>query len=67
MANVLSFDSRSMKFILEHEYVDQIDKKHPIFYKNKLIKPDSSESKPKYFFRNAVEAAMKNNQVGAVN
>lgn len=67
MASILSFDSRSMKFLLEHPFVEQIDKKHPIFYKNKLLKHTKTGTKPRYFYRNSVEAAMKNNQVGAVD
>jgi len=36
MVNILSFDSRSMKNLLENEYVERLCKTHPIFYKNKL-------------------------------
>jgi hypothetical protein len=66
MVNLLSFDSRCMAFLLEDQYVDSIDKKHPIFYKNKLPKTGSSKSNPKYFYRNSVENALKSNQVGAI-
>jgi len=39
MVSILSFDSRSMKNLLENDYIEEIDKNQPIFYRNKMQKP----------------------------
>jgi len=56
-----------MSYLLQDEFASLIDKNHPIFFKNKIQKSSSGKQLPRFFFRNAVDSALKNNQVGAVN
>ena len=63
MVSMLSFDSRSMEFLLDDGFADHFSIKYPIFYKNKIRKGSSD----KYFYRNAIQNAFKNNQVRAVD
>ena len=50
MVSMLSFDSRSMEFLLGEDFESFFNEKYPLFYKNKIRKG----SNDKYFFRNAV-------------
>ena len=50
MVSMLSFDSRSMEFLLDDEFEDHFSAKYPIFYKNKIRKGLSDA----YYFRNAI-------------
>jgi len=36
MTSILSFDSRSMQFLLKDEFKDNFSFKYPLFYKNKI-------------------------------
>jgi hypothetical protein len=38
MASILSFDSRSMAYLLSDDFGDLFDSEYPIFYKNKVDK-----------------------------
>jgi hypothetical protein len=63
MVTILSFDSRSMKSLLgEHNY-KYFSCDYPIFYKNKIQKKDN---KDKFFYRSAIDLAIKTNQLSAV-
>ena len=64
MTSILSFESKSMKYLLNDEFVEYFSEEKPIFYKNKLTK--GSSKNPKFFFRNAIENAIKLNQTGSV-
>ena len=57
MVSMLSFDSRSMEFLLKDEFSDFFSDKYPLFYKNKICKGTDGQ----YFYRNAVQNALKNN------
>ena len=56
MVSILSFDSRSMEFLLDDGFSEMFPAKYPFFYKNKIRKGED-----RYFYRNAVENAIKNN------
>ena len=57
MVSILSFDSRSMDFLLQDDFSDHFSEKYPLFYKNKIRKGKNDA----YYFRNAVQNAFKNN------
>lgn len=61
MTSILSFDSRSMAALLSDKHSIYFSEEFPIFYKNKICK-----AKDKYFYRSAIDNALRNNQVGAV-
>lgn len=63
MASILAFDSRSLKHLLDDKNSQFFSEEFPMFYKNKIIKTN----KPgKYFYRSAIDMALRNNQVTAV-
>jgi hypothetical protein len=57
MVSILAFDSRSMKALLKDDFSEYFSLKYPIFYRNKINK--GTVMKPKYFFRNAIDAGLK--------
>lgn len=63
MVSILSFDGRSMQFLLKDDFAKHFNNEFPIFYKNKIQKGKIDEGK--YFYRNAIDNALRNNQVGA--
>jgi len=63
MVSMLSFDSRSMEFLLDDGFGEHFSAKYPIFFKNKVRKGASDA----YYYRNAIQNAYKNNQVRAVD
>ena len=65
MVSILSFDSRSMKFLLDDCFSEHFSDKYPIFYRNKASKGNGERQK--FFYRNAIDNALKNNQIGAVD
>ena len=65
MVSILSFDSRSMEYLLQDDFSDHFDKQYPIFYRNKIPKGPTKDGK--YFYRSAIDNALKNNQVKAVS
>ena len=50
MVSMLSFDSRSMEFLLDDGFEEHFSVKYPIFYNNKIRKGDKDE----YFHTNAI-------------
>lgn len=58
MTSLLSFDSRSTKFLLSSDFEEYFDKEYPIFYKNKIQKQGKEA---KFFYRNAIDGALKSN------
>lgn len=60
MASILSFDSSSMKSLLDDKNNSFFDEEFPIFYRNKISKGS------KYFYRSAIDNSLRSNQVGAV-
>ena len=64
LASVLSFDSRSMQALLGEENKQYFSDEFPIFYQNKINKQYSED---KYFYRTAIDRALRANQVRAVS
>ena len=64
IVSILAFDSRSMAYILDEKFVDFFDKDYPLFYKNKIQK---TNNKDKYFYRSAIDNALRNNQISAIS
>ena len=64
MTSILSFDSRSMQYLLKDEFAEHFSSEFPMFYRNKIQKGPSKLNK--YFYRSAIDSALRNNQVRAV-
>jgi hypothetical protein len=62
MTSILSFDSRSMAALLSDSNAEHFDSEFPIFYRNKIAKKGG-----KFFYRSAIDSALRNNQVKAVS
>jgi hypothetical protein len=52
-----------MKYLLDKKFERFFSEEYPIIYKNKMLKKNGKE----YYYTNAIENALKNNQVHAVN
>ena len=67
MVSILSFDGRSMKYLLGDEFESFFSNEYPLFYRNKIQKGGSGKngSDFKFFYRSAIDSALRNNQVGA--
>ena len=64
MASILSFDSRTIKELLDEEKNSEyFQEEFPLFYKNKIQKANNPN---KYYFRTAIDNAFLNNQIMAV-
>lgn len=63
MVSILSFDSNSMRAILDDSNADYFTTEYPLFYKNKMPK---TNNKDKYFYRSAIDSALRTNQVSAI-
>lgn len=61
MVSLLSFDSRSMIYLLSPRFKEHFSAEYPIFYRNKYLK-----GKERYYYRNAIDQALKSNQSRAV-
>ena len=59
MVSILSFDSRSMEYLLDDEFSKFFSKTYPLFYKNKIQKGASSDNR--FFYRSALESALRSN------
>lgn len=64
MVSILSFDSRSMEYLLSDNFSDYYSSEYPIFYKNKIQKGKITDGKS--YYRNALDNALRNNQIKAV-
>ena len=58
MVSILSFDSRSMKYILDEKNDSYFSAEFPLFYKNRMCKSNNSN---KFYYRSAIDSALKNN------
>jgi len=65
MVSLLSFDSKAMMALLSDKFKSYFSSEYPIFYRNKFNK--GSEKKQKYYYRNALDQALNNNQNRAVS
>ena len=63
MVSMLSFDSKSIKTLLDDKNEKYFQSDYPIFYKNQIQKNGKST---KYYYRSAISNALKNNQIRAV-
>ena len=63
MVSILSFDSNSMRLILDESNEEYFTPQYPLFYKNKMPK---TNNKDKFFFRSAIDSALRTNQVSAI-
>ena len=59
MASILAFDSGSMAALLGDHNESYFDEKYPIIYKNKIPKKSGKD----FFYRTALDNALRNNQV----
>ena len=60
MTAILSFDSKSIHSIIGEHNDEFFTDEYPVFYRNKVAKKNNPN---KFFFRSAIDTAMKNNQV----
>jgi len=58
MASILSFDSKSLGVLLDEKNAKYFQNEYPLFYKNKITK---SNKQDKYFYRSAIDNALRNN------
>jgi len=66
LCSILSFDSRSMEYLLDGDkFAEHFSTEYPIFYKNKIQKGATKNNE--FFYRNAIDNALKHNQVKAVS
>ena len=62
MVSILSFDGRSMNYLLSDDFSHDFSKEFPIFYKNKIQKGSGKNNRDvKYFYRSAIDSALRNN------
>jgi hypothetical protein len=64
LVSILSFDSRSMSFLLQDKFEEHFSFEFPLFYRNKIQKGPARDGR--YFYRSAVDSALRTNQVRAV-
>lgn len=62
MVSILAFDNGSIKTLLGEHNEEYFNSKYPIIYKNKIPK----KAGKKFYFRTAIDNALRNNQVEAV-
>ena len=66
LVSILSFDSRSIEYLLSErqtEYFPKLD--FPLFYRNKIQK--GPRKLGKFFYRSAIDSALRNNQTTSVD
>lgn len=64
VVSILAFDTQSMESLLNEKNNQYFSDEYPIIYKNKISKDKSSTH---YFYRTAIDVALRNNQIGALN
>ena len=63
MVSILSFDSRSMECLLGENHAEHFNDEFPLIYKTKICKKNNPH---KFFYRSAIDNALKNNQMRAI-
>ena len=63
LVSILTFDSNSLKALLDDKHSEHFDNKFPLFYTNKISKTNNIE---RFYYRSAIDTALKNNQLRAV-
>ena len=66
MVSILSFDTRSIQELLSSKNDKYFEIEYPIFFKNK-IKKHNVNDEDVYFYRSAIDNAVRKNQVRAVS
>ena len=66
MISILSFDTASMKHLLDDKFQEYFEIDYPIFFISKFEKENKTKTMKKYFYRSAIDLAFKNNQLRAV-
>ena len=64
MTTILSFDSGSIGHLLSSDNEQYFDEKFPIIYKTKIQKKNNKKA---YYFNSAIDYALKNNQIFALD
>jgi hypothetical protein len=59
MVSILSFDSRSMNYLLSDKFAEHFSFEYPLFYRNKIQKGSSNDNR--YFYRSAIDSALRSN------
>lgn len=62
MVNILAFDSKSIQHLLSDKNERLFNKEFPIIYKVKVAKKKGNN----FYYTNAIDNALKNNQVEGV-
>ena len=61
LLSILSFDSHSLKILMDDKFETHFTKDFPLIYKNKITKNNNK----KYYFRSALDNSLKYNQIRA--
>ena len=64
MVSILAFDSGSMEHLLGDDNSEFFNPLYPVIYRTKIPKRNNKQS---YFYFTALDNALKNNQVKAIN
>lgn len=72
MLNIMAYDSKSMTILLNEQFEDLgfYQSEYPVFYMTKQVVTRTDENnkiQKKTKYRNAIDIALRNNQMGAVN
>lgn len=72
MLNIMAYDSKSMTVLLNEKFEELgfYQSEYPVFYMNKQVISKADENnviQKKIKYRNALDIALQNNQMGAVN
>jgi hypothetical protein len=57
----MSFEGKSMQYMLSDNFESHFNSEYPLFYKNKIRK-----SEGKYYYRSALDNALRNNQIKSI-
>ena len=64
MTSILSFDNRSINFLLNDDFNEYFSSDYPIIFRNKIQKGDPALQK--YYYKNPIDIAIKFEQIRAV-
>lgn len=64
MVSILAFDSGSMEVLLSDDNEKFFNPEYPVIYRTKIPKKNN---KSNYFYFSAIDNALKNNQIKAIN
>jgi hypothetical protein len=61
MFSILSFDSHSLKYLMNPKFDQYFSKEQPLIYKNKISKNNTNH----FYFRSALDNSLRYNQIRA--